>query len=244
MEITYTYINELGDRLRQEDTVGTCVYDEKAVFAVADGLGGHGMGDIASTQIIEKVLRIFRKNMGIESYFSEVFTDGNKMLCELQEQYHILNGIKTTLACIVIKEDAIYGAYIGDSRIYIFEKNRIVFRTLDHSLPQMLANIGEISEKDIRNHPDRSKLLKVLGDQNRDVFPQIIEKYYIQDNTRVLVCSDGFWENILENEMEKTLRKSKNSNEWMSRMKKIVERRSKLKKQDNYSAICVDIRKN
>lgn len=44
--------------------------------------------------------------------------------------------------------------------------------------------------------------------------------------------------------MEKTLRKSKNSNEWMSRMKKIVERRSKLKKQDNYSAICVDIRKN
>ena len=242
MEITYASINEMGKRPYQEDTIGVCTYPDESMFSVADGLGGHGMGNIASQKIIENALGKFHRDCDPEEYFPQIFTEGNQMLCHLQDEKHAPEGIKTTLACTVIQKDAIYGAYIGDSRIYIFEKNKMVFRTLDHSIPQMLVNAGEIKEKEIRNHPDRNRLLKVLGDRDREVVPQMIPTYYMRKSAAVLLCTDGFWENILEKEMEKTLKNSRDPQEWMNRMKRTVRRRAMFKNQDNYSAICAWIR--
>ncbi|MDO4274204.1 MAG: protein phosphatase 2C domain-containing protein [Eubacteriales bacterium] len=239
MEITYASINEIGKRPCQEDTVGSCIYGKEALFAVADGLGGHMSGDLASRKMIEQVLAGFHEKCDPEVFFPEVFAEGNRQLCLLQDAHHTPNGMKTTLACAVIKEDTIYGAYAGDSRIYIFEKNKMVFRTLDHSVPQMLVNAGELDEKKIRRHPDRNRLLRVLGDRDRESSPQEIPPYYMRKSAAILLCTDGFWENILEKEMEKTLKTAKDPEEWLSRMKKIVKRRGKMKKQDNYSAVCI-----
>lgn len=239
MDITYASINEKGTRSYQEDTLGVCIYENKSLFAAADGLGGHGHGDLASQTVMEYVLKEFSEECEISAYFQKVFFQGNKALCRLQDERGEPGGMKTTLACTVVEKNRIYGAYVGDTRIYIFAKGKLAYRSLDHSVSQMLAAAGELNEKKIRNHPDRNRLLRVLGDREREVKPQIIPEFYMKDETVVLLCTDGFWENVLEEEMEKTLAKSKNPEEWTNRMKKIVRRRGRFKKQDNYSAVSV-----
>lgn len=239
MKITHASINEQGKRPYQEDTVGWGIAGERTIFAVADGLGGHGCGDLASKKVVEMALGELTANCEIEEYFSEVFHRGNTELCRLQEENQMLNSMKTTLAITIIEDRTIYGAYIGDSRIYIFEKGKITYQSLDHSVPQMLVSAGEIPPKKIRNHPDRNRLLKVLGDRERQIKPQIIPSYRMGRTAAILICTDGFWENVLESEMEKTLRKSENPEEWIDRMKKIAQKRGRHKNQDNFSAVCI-----
>ena len=239
MKVAYASINELGKRQYQEDTVGWGSIGERTVFAVADGLGGHGCGDLASKRAIEIDLGEFSDDCEIHKYLFDIFSAGNAELCRLQEERQMLNGIKTTLAVTVIEDKTIYGAYVGDSRIYIFENGRIVYRTLDHSVPQILVSAGELPEKKIRNHPDRNRLLRVLGDRERKIRSQMIPNYQIGSSAVVLICTDGFWENILEAEMERTLKKSESPQEWANRMKKVVQKRGRHKNQDNFSAICI-----
>lgn len=71
--------------------------------------------------------------------------------------------MKTTMVLLLISGNRAYWGHIGDSRLYYFKKNKMITRTLDHSVPQMLVNTGEIKEKDIRGHEDRSRLLRVVG---------------------------------------------------------------------------------
>lgn len=239
MKVTHASINEQGKRPYQEDTVGWGPVGERTVFAVADGLGGHGCGDLASKKMVEAALGSLTEDCEMDEYWPEVFQKGNEELCRLQEENQMLNSMKTTLAVTVIEDNIIYGAYIGDSRIYIFEKGKITYRSLDHSVPQMLVSAGELSEKKIRNHPDRNRLLKVLGDRDRVIKPQIIPSYHMRKFAAILLCTDGFWENVLETEMEKTLRKSQSPQEWADKMKKIAERRGRFKNQDNFSAMCI-----
>lgn len=237
--VTYAGINEIGDRSCQEDSIGVRVYDKEVIFAVADGLGGHGLGNLASSMVMKTLLSGFKEGCDEESFFKENFVKGNEELCRLQEEQHALHSAKTTLSCVTVRNQILHGAYIGDSRIYIFERGKKVFRTLDHSVPQSLVSAGMIKEREIRNHPDRNRLLRALGVRELVPEPQIIPPYQIGKKTAVLLCTDGFWENILETEMEKTLKKSENPGEWISKMKNIVERRGLAHKQDNYSAICV-----
>lgn len=239
MEITHASINEQGKRPYQEDNIGWGTAGKRTVFAVADGLGGHGCGDVASKTVVELALGALSEECEIEEYLQEIFQEGNTRLCRLQEENQTPNSMKTTLAVTVIEDNMIYGAYIGDTRIYIFEKGRITYQSLDHSVPQMLVTAGELNKKKIRNHPDRNRLLKVLGDRERAIKPQIIPAYHMRKFAAVLMCTDGFWENVLESEMEKTLKKSESPQEWMEKMKKIAERRGRFKNQDNFSARCI-----
>lgn len=92
-------------------------------------------------------------------------------LLEKQRQEHKESGMKTTLTCLEIKDEKAKFSYVGDSRIYWFEKNKYKLRTKDHSVPQMLVNSGAIKEKDIRHHEDRSRLLP--GNGNTMEYAQI-----------------------------------------------------------------------
>ena len=161
--------------------------------------------------MVEIALGKLTEDCEIEEYLSEIFCMGNMELCRLQEENQMLNSMKTTLAVTVIEDRMIYGAYIGDSRIYIFEKGKITYQSLDHSVPQMLVSAGELPPKKIRNHPDRNRLLRVLGDREREIKPQIIPSYRMGRAASILICTDGFWENVLESEMEKTFKKIRKS---------------------------------
>ena len=104
---------------------------------------------------------------------------------------------------------------------------------MDHSVPQMLVMAREIKEKDIRNHPDRNRLLKVMGIEWEEPAFKIEEPLRTDECQAILMCSDGFWELITEKEMCKILKKSNTVQEWIEKMAEVVQENGKDKNMDN-----------
>ena len=157
-------ITNVGGREVNEDSVGAIEYKDGWCFVVADGLGGHGKGEIASKLAIEIFKNTFDNcDLPLEKRFEEAFLQANKVIVENQKKNYSQKHMKTTAVTLVVEKDTVLWGHIGDSRLYAFSFWGVKERTLDHSVPQMLVMSREIKEKEIRNHPDRNKLLRVLG---------------------------------------------------------------------------------
>ena len=115
----------------------------------------------------------------------------------------------------------------------------LVQHTLDHSVPQMLVAAGQIKEKQIRNHPDRNRLLRVLGIDWDTPKYQIADAIAREKNQAFLLCSDGFWELIEEKKMQHCLKKAKTPEQWLKLMEEIVLKNGQGKNMDNYSAVAL-----
>ncbi len=163
-------------------------------------------------------------------------------LIQKQKQENAGNSMKTTVTCLTLTDQSARFAHVGDSRIYYFEKAKYVLRSQDHSVPQMLVNRGEIREKDIRHHEDRSSLLRVMGTEWDAPKYQVVEGISLTKRSSFLLCSDGFWELIDEKMMCKTLKKAGSPEEWLANMEKIVLEKGRGTNMDNYSAIAVFVR--
>ena len=101
--------------------------------------------------------------------------------------------MKTTLVILHVGEERIWWGHIGDSRLYYFQNRKLQKRTLDHSVPQMLVAAGQLKEKQIRNHPDRNRLLWVLGVDWDSPKYQLAEPEARGGRQAFLVCSVGLW---------------------------------------------------
>ena len=151
----------------------------------------------------------------------------------LQKKMNCMTEMKTTIVCMVMEGTRMQWAFCGDSRLYYFQKNKIKQRTVDHSVPQRLALSKQIKEKEIRFHEDRNRLLRVLGMECEKQVYEVMPPRDIKGCQRILMCTDGFWEYIIEKDMEKTLKASKSAEEWLLKMKKIVLENGKVQDMDN-----------
>lgn len=228
-----------GDRDVNEDSLKV-IDGETKCFVVADGLGGHGQGDIASKVAVEAFEKVFRSPFSsLEQQMANAFSLAQKEILELQTKTGRYFELKTTLCALAIHgAEAIWG-HIGDTRLYVFSRNKVKLRTLDHSVPQMLVLTHEIKEKDIRNHPDRNKLLRVLGVSGTNPRYELSKIKNVNKYQAFLLCSDGFWELVLEKEMETALKKSVSSEEWLEKMHEILLQRGQDIDMDNCSAIAI-----
>ena len=211
------------------------------MFVLADGLGGHGYGEIASKEAIEAVRSYVACNESedLETLIRGCFTMANIKLKKIQREVGNETFFKTTMVLLIADKCNMAWGHIGDSRIYHFESRKLIERSMDHSVPQMLANAKKIKEKQIRHHEDRSKLLRVLGAEEENNRPYISKPEPISKDSSYLLCSDGFWEHITERKIEKILRKTPDANRWIEDMKSIVIKNGAKHKMDNYSAIAV-----
>ena len=147
--------------------------------------------------------------------------------------------MKTTGVAIVTDDRNAYIGHVGDSRGYVFCRNKVKTRTLDHSIPQMLVLSREIKEDQIRNHPDRNTLLRVMGVEWDEAMYELMAPIPLRKCQAFLLCSDGFWELIDEREMCAQLKKANSVEEWLDNMVKIVRANGEGKNMDNFSAIAV-----
>lgn len=236
LNITYGTLTKSGGREVNEDFLG-CYQDN--VFVLCDGLGGHGKGDAASRFVVEQILSCYQKgNMSMEDSIQYA----QDTLLEKQKIENAQNSMKTTVTCLEISEDSAKFAHVGDSRIYFFERDKYKLRSLDHSIPQVLVQRGEIKEKEIRHHEDRSRLLSVMGEKWAAPKYQVKDKIRIGNRTSFLLCSDGFWELIDEKMMSHTLKKSRTPGDWLAAMEEEIIRNGQGTNMDNYSAIAVFVR--
>lgn len=203
---------------------------EKGMFIVADGLGGHSDGEKASLAAVD--------------YFEENYRGGcnNEVISRLIEgaNAEVLkngDGGKTTVAAAFAENGHFFYANAGDSRVYYFRDGRIIAQTKDHSVCQASVDMGMIRPEDIRGNEDRSRLLKVLGSEESLNIKKAYPPIRIQNGDAFLLCSDGFWEYVYETEMEADLLKSDNSETWLKYMLKRHILRAE-NKGDNYTAVC------
>ena len=146
--------------------------------------------------------------------------------------------MRTTLVLLIASAEAARWIHVGDSRLYWFRDGKIREQTRDHSVPQRLAEAGEIRMDEIRFHEDRSRLLRSLGAKQDPGAAAGAMPVPPEPGDTFLLASDGFWEWILEEEMETSLAASKHSKQWLERMEAQLRERA-TGEFDNYSAIAV-----
>lgn len=237
--ISYQLISRNGDRENNEDSVGMYQGQDGYYFALADGLGGHGKGELASRLAVEASVNTFATVNIRANLLEKSFDEAQKAVLKNQRLDYSAMDMKTTLVLLHVGAAQVQWGYIGDSRLYYFQDKKLVLRTLDHSVPQLLATSGKIPEKKIRNHPDRNKLLRVLGVESDVPRYQIEPPISRQGKQSFLLCSDGFWELIDERKMTHFLKRAKTPNEWLEKMEEQVKKAGKWRNMDNYSAIAV-----
>lgn len=240
--VEYSVYTNIGSREVNEDAVNAIEFDGNFGFIVCDGLGGQGMGDKASKIVADCFCDLFKSSEINESFLSKSFDYAQNTLLEEKNKINIKNQMCTAAVALAINENTAYVGHIGDSRLYFFEGDNLIYKTLDHSLPQMLALRGEIKEEDIAHHPDRNKLLRAFGTEWDKPMYATAEPITLNKNQAFLLCTDGIWEWITDTQLSELLKTSSSAEEWLDKIIKTVEQSSQNSERDNYSAVAVFIK--
>lgn len=235
----YAYISECGGREINEDSVFVRSENGRLAAVVADGLGGCGQGKTASEAAVKTISENFDKVTSLNiGQMNEVLEQANQSILACQTRTTKMKSTAVVFAADIEKRRYIW-AHIGDSRLYHFVNGRIASQTKDHSVSQIKVEMGEITEAQIRSDTDRSRLVRALGVDEEKIKPSVSLIYSVKkkdDVNAFLLCSDGFWQYVLEEEMEETLLRSNSPDEWLNKMQNMLLSRL-CSGADNYSAI-------
>jgi serine/threonine protein phosphatase PrpC len=182
-------------------------YAGRHLFVVADGMGGHAGGDVASaiaTKRIAEADEAFGAAVDAESALQSALIAANSLLAETVFEHSELTGMGTTVSGILRVGDQVALAHIGDSRIYRFRDGNLEQVTADHTFVQRLVDSGRITPEEAAVHPRRSVLMRVLGDV--DAAPEIDTKILdTRPGDRWLLCSDGLSSYVSEDKIGQIL---------------------------------------
>ena len=191
--------------------------EDKQVYIVADGMGGHAAGDQASRIAVKTIAEILsnydfsqddvedetESGMSVEELIRYALQEANEqiLLASLSNQH--LQGMGTTAIVAVENKGSLFVGHIGDSRTYLTRESQISQITEDHSVVQQLVKAGAISEEEAQVHPDKNVITRCLGMQ-ANVEPDTLE-LVLQPGDKVLMCSDGLSNMVSDKQMEEML---------------------------------------
>ena len=231
MRVEISYYSEIGSRENNEDMISVTESDATLLAMAADGLGGDGCGELASKKTVSTVVSellceelnvntLVRAVQHANSDVIKMQTDGAKM--------------KTTVAVCWMNETTAVTANVGDTRIYHIRRRKIVYQSMDHSVAQLAVLGGVISADEIRTTKDRNKLVRAIGSQQDiQIDTKVLE---LLPGDYILICTDGFWEHVREDEICLILSQVSTASEWLRQMRMRVEEAGG-NRLDNHSAI-------
>lgn len=183
----------------------------KNLIAVADGMGGHAAGEVASSLAIKTLVQsaqVFTHpdidEESADDLYLQAIQEADLSLKNAVEDNPALSGMGTTLTSLLLRGTSVALLHIGDSRAYRLRGSSFEQLSVDHTVIQELLNQGAISESDIATHPQRSVLTQVLmGEGNIEVPLPVID---VKLGDRFLVCSDGLSSVLTEKEIKSLLK--------------------------------------
>lgn len=196
------YISDKGSvRENNQDYLGVLDKENQAILAVADGLGGHNAGEIASKVAIEKSLALLKEIDEIfpnDKKLKDIFDECNTEIFNISKEDKKFEGMGTTLTLSVIDKEHVIIAHVGDSSCYFIRKSEITKVTKDHSLVQELVDLGIITEREAQVHPQKNVITRALGISEKVEIDTY--KFDITNVSHIVLCSDGL-SNVVEEEI-------------------------------------------
>ncbi|MCH5164788.1 MAG: serine/threonine-protein phosphatase [Clostridiales bacterium] len=248
MKLLTSTICKQGGREYNQDYLDLTVDADGACLVVCDGLGSYYGSEVASktcaTKIIESYTEIKKldKERAVKPEYCQSYVQAaHNCVVDEKERNPKISSSCTTVACVVTDFNTTVISHIGDTRVYLFKNNTLHFQTKDHSLSQISVDMGKIPLRDIRSDKDQNKLTRVLGSDyfippDCDIYNTPLAPF-----DAFILCTDGFWEYVYEEEMEADLASSATPEEALAKMEqRLLSRVTKFN--DNYSAIVAMVR--
>lgn len=207
------------------------------VFIVADGMGGHKAGDIASVTAVDAVLRSIEQSekTDVISIMEEAVREANKTLYEKSKSNEEWAGMGTTLVLATVMDNTIFVANIGDSRLYLIDDG-IHQITRDHSYVEEMVSIGEIDKSEARTHSKKNIITRAIGveeETHADFFEVQFKK-----GDKLLMCSDGLTNMIEDNDILSVIA---GNNDIESTVHKLIDLANDSGGKDNIAVLIAEL---
>jgi PPM family protein phosphatase len=164
------------------------------LFAVADGMGGHRAGNVASSLTLETLERVVSAAHDGRAALSGAIREANRAVYEMSGSVPEYRGMGTTVTAVIVGDRSIFVAHVGDSRAYLLREGSLQQVTDDHTLVRRLFLEHQITEDEAATHPSRGLLMRAVGVEP-SVEPDELE-IGVRDGDRILLCTDGLSEMI------------------------------------------------
>ncbi len=187
-----------GAREMNQDAIGYSERGNSVLLVLADGLGGHEGGELASELLVQAVIHAY------QSVKQAMITQPSAFLAlAILHAHRAINSMgkaqnppiepRTTCVLCLVQDGYAYWAHVGDSRLYLLRNNKVVRRTKDHTQIEQLRQEGVLSESDMQTHPEKSRLLRCVGGP-REPLVTLGEEMALMPGDVLLLCTDGLWE--------------------------------------------------
>ena len=191
-------------RSNNEDAFLDC--PEHSLWVVADGMGGHAAGEVASSIAIQVIRDSFRKKRSLKSSIQAA----HSAVLRASKEGLGSPGMGTTVVALQSQKNVFNIGWVGDSRAYLHKKGHLKQLTKDHSYVQMLFDSGLIDEDDMANHPDKNIITQCLGSTELDEVEVSELSGQWRPSEKILLCSDGLSDLVTEDEITAIIDSAKN----------------------------------
>lgn len=222
-----------------EDSFASYICDNYAYAIVADGMGGHLAGEIASKMAVDYIGEYVREHITddldhfqVKEILHRAFLNANNYIYEYSCKNESVMGMGTTATMCVIRDGFVIYAHVGDSRAYMISKT-IKQITRDHSYVQELVKLGQITPEEAKIHPRRNYITRAMGVE-KDVKADLGIKTYKGEN--ILICSDGLHGKIDDKELLETV----NGNNLQDSVAKLIDLANERGGEDNITAVVME----
>ncbi len=229
-----------------QDSFYRCELKEFPLFVVADGMGGHKAGEIASQTVIETVKeminthkeQLMENTLDITKFIKDTLSISNNKVYEKSNSIEEYKGMGTTVTMAFINNYTLYIGHIGDSRAYLLRESNLIQLTQDHSLVAELVRNGSITEKEAINHPQKNIITRALGTDNEIEID--ISSIEIQDEDIILLCSDGLTNMVSDELIKEIILKS---DDIQNKCNSLIDTANEFGGLDNITAILIEVGK-
>ncbi len=191
-------------KVRANNQDAPIVSEKLRLYGVADGMGGHKGGEVASTSARDDLLRELEGKTPSVAALSGAIEEVNRQIYHQQEHDDALTGMGTTLSVLWMSDNFVYIGHVGDSRVYLLRDGEFKQMTLDHSLVEQLVREGVLTEEEAQNHPMRNIITRAIGTDESVEVDVVVEERRKGDLW--LACSDGLHGLVDDRQMRDALR--------------------------------------
>lgn len=238
----------VGTRTKQQDRIFYNMKDELLLAAVCDGMGGMESGEIASQAVVDMLGDDFKNlcnNFNFPDFLRQEAIRADWIVNKLQDEAGNTVKSGTTIVSVLIQQNNFYWMSVGDSKIYFFRNGKMLAVTREHNYKlslDILKRRGEISELQYKAEVSKGQaLISYIGMGNISLIDGNSEAFHLESGDRILLCSDGLYKNLREDEMLSIVQKYRNAQEVAEALIMCVEKKKK-KNQDNTSVVVINFK--